>query len=86
MQADFAAMTQSVVDGAPEIAAALAKKALADGIAPLQAIDQGFVPGMAQVGEQFAQRKMASSVRYRGNGQGLGCRAHQDTAGAATEL
>jgi corrinoid protein of di/trimethylamine methyltransferase len=54
----FAAMRQSIVDGAPEQAAALAREALASGISPLEAIDQGYVPGMTEVGDQFAQRRM----------------------------
>jgi len=58
MQADFAAMRQSVFDGAPDNAASLARRALEEGASPLEVIDLGFVPGMAQVGEQFAQRKM----------------------------
>lgn len=58
MPANFAAMQQSIVDGAAENAAELARQALAEGIPPLEAIDQGFVPGMANVGEQFAQHKM----------------------------
>jgi corrinoid protein of di/trimethylamine methyltransferase len=55
---DFAAMRQSIVDGAPENAAHVAKQALLEGVAPLEAIDRGFAPGMAEVGEQYAQRKM----------------------------
>jgi corrinoid protein of di/trimethylamine methyltransferase len=59
MQGDsFAAMRQSILDGAPEQAASLARKALEQGIAPLEAIDQGFVPGMTHVGEQYGQRKL----------------------------
>lgn len=58
MQADFAAMRQAIFDGAPETATNLARQALAEGMAPLEAIDQGFVPGMTAVGEQYAQRKM----------------------------
>ena len=59
MQAEtFAAMRQSVLDGSADQARDLAKKALEQGIAPLEAIDQGFVPGMNQVGEMYAQRKM----------------------------
>ena len=58
MQPDFAAMRQSVIDGAPETAGVLARQALAQGIAPLEVIDCGFVPGMAEVGEQYAQHKM----------------------------
>jgi len=58
MPDNFSAMQQSVFDGAPETATALAKQALEQGIAPLDAIDQGFVPGMAEVGQQYAQHKM----------------------------
>jgi len=58
MEADFAAMRQSIVDGAPENALALAKQALAQGLPPLDVIDNGFVPGMAEVGEQFAKHRM----------------------------
>jgi corrinoid protein of di/trimethylamine methyltransferase len=58
MQAHFAAMRQAIVDGAPDNAADLAKQALAEGITPLEAIDLGFVPGMTEVGEQYAQHKM----------------------------
>jgi corrinoid protein of di/trimethylamine methyltransferase len=58
MEADFAAMRQSVVDGAPETALALAKQALREGLHPLEVIDNGFVPGMAEVGEQFAKHQM----------------------------
>lgn len=58
MRPDFAAMRQSIIDGAPETAGTLARQALAEGVAPLDVIDHGFVPGMAEVGEQFAQRRM----------------------------
>lgn len=56
--ADFAAMRQSIVDGAPETASGLAERALGSGLAPLDAINEGFVPGMHAVGEQFAKGKM----------------------------
>ena len=49
----FAAMRQSVIDGDPEAAAELATKALAAGVDPLAAIDEGYVPGMQHVGEEF---------------------------------
>ena len=52
------AMRLSIVEGAPEAAANAALRGLALGIAPLEAIEQGFVPGMTQVGEQFARRAM----------------------------
>jgi 5-methyltetrahydrofolate--homocysteine methyltransferase len=58
MDANFAAMRQSIVDGAPENASALAKRALDLGLPPLEVIDNGFVPGMAEVGEQFAKHRM----------------------------
>jgi len=58
MEADFAAMRQSIVDGAPENALALAKQALAQGFPALEVIDSGFVPGMTEVGEQFAKHRM----------------------------
>ncbi len=54
----FAAMRQSIVDGAPDTASALARQALVQGVASLDAINHGFVPGMHAVGEQFAKGKM----------------------------
>ena len=54
----FLAMQQSIVDGAPDKASDLARQALAAGLAPLEAINLGYVPGMHAVGEQFAQGQM----------------------------
>ncbi|MBZ5679550.1 MAG: corrinoid protein [Acidobacteriia bacterium] len=54
----FSAMRQSIIDGAPDTASDLAQQAVAAGIAPLEAINNGYVPGMHAVGEQFAQGKM----------------------------
>lgn len=54
----FASMRQSVVDGAPDTASTLAHQALTEGIAPLDAINNGFVTGMHEVGEQFARGQM----------------------------
>ncbi len=54
----FSAMRQSIIDGAPDTAAALARQGVAAGMAPLDAINHGFVPGMHAVGEQFGQGKM----------------------------
>ncbi len=51
-------MRQSVIDGAPQTAAALAQESLACGLEPLEAINRGYVPGMNQVGEQFGCRAM----------------------------
>jgi corrinoid protein of di/trimethylamine methyltransferase len=52
------AMRQSVIDGAPDTAAQLAHEALETGVEPLDAINNGYVPGMHLVGEQFARRAM----------------------------
>ncbi len=49
----FAAMRQSVIDGDSDAAADLARQSLAAGMDPLAAIDEGFVPGIHHVGEQF---------------------------------
>jgi corrinoid protein of di/trimethylamine methyltransferase len=49
----FNAMRQSIIDGAPAHASELASKALELGIAPLEAINKGFVPGLNHIGEQF---------------------------------
>jgi len=49
----FEAMTQSIVDGEPEEAAALAKRAIAEGVNPLDAINRGFVVGVNKVGADF---------------------------------
>jgi len=54
----FAAMRQSIIAGAPESAADLARQALELGIAPLEAIDRGYVAGMTEVGAQYAQHQM----------------------------
>ena len=49
----LAAMRQSVMDGDIPQAEALARQALEAGVEPLTAINQGYVLGMQQVGEQF---------------------------------
>ena len=54
----FSAMRQSIIDGAPDTASSLAQQAVAAGVAPLDAINQGYVPGMQAVGEQFAKGEM----------------------------
>jgi corrinoid protein of di/trimethylamine methyltransferase len=51
-------MRQSVINGAPDTAAELAQQALAEGIAPLDAINNGYVAGMHDVGEEFARGQM----------------------------
>jgi corrinoid protein of di/trimethylamine methyltransferase len=50
----FKAMAQSVIEGDADQAGALAQQALAQGIAPLDAINQGFVLGVNEVGKQYA--------------------------------
>jgi corrinoid protein of di/trimethylamine methyltransferase len=54
----LAAMRRSIIDGAPDTASSLAQQALAEGIAPIDAINKGYVPGMHDVGEQFARGQM----------------------------
>ena len=51
-------MRQSIIDGAPETACSLAQEAVAAGMAPLEAINDGYVLGMRDVGEQFARGQM----------------------------
>jgi corrinoid protein of di/trimethylamine methyltransferase len=50
----FKAMAQSITDGESETAAELAKQAVAMGVDPLEAINQGFVMGVNYVGDQFS--------------------------------
>jgi corrinoid protein of di/trimethylamine methyltransferase len=54
----FAAMRQSVIDGDTDQVTVLAQRSLDLGIDPLDAINQGFVPGVNFVGEQFALGEM----------------------------
>jgi len=51
-------MRQSITDGAPDTASSLAQQAVASGVAPIDAIHDGYVPGMHDVGEQFAKGQM----------------------------
>jgi len=55
---NFSAMRQSIIDGAPDTASELALHAVSAGIPPIDAIHLGFVPGMHEVGEQFAKGQM----------------------------
>ncbi len=50
----FKDMAQSIIDGESEKAVELAKQALSAGIDPLQAINDGFVKGVDQVGVRFS--------------------------------
>lgn len=49
----FQAMAQSVIDGEDEEAVRLARQAVDQDIDPLAAINEGYVVGLDQVGEQF---------------------------------
>ncbi len=50
----FQAMAQSIIDGDSEAAESLAQQAIAQGIDPLEAINQGFVVGVNHVGNEFS--------------------------------
>jgi len=50
----YASMAQSIVDGDSDLAVELANQAIAAGVDPLDAITNGFVKGLDQVGESFA--------------------------------
>jgi corrinoid protein of di/trimethylamine methyltransferase len=50
----FQKMSQSILDGDSDTAVALANQAIQAGIDPLEAISNGFVLGVNQVGENFA--------------------------------
>lgn len=49
----FREMAQTIIDGDPEAAEALARRVLAEGIDPLEAINNGFVAGVNTVGDAF---------------------------------
>src|SRR5271169_5602633 len=51
-------MLQSVIDGAPDKAAELARQALADGVDPLEAVNRGFAVGITFAGDQFGCGEM----------------------------
>jgi corrinoid protein of di/trimethylamine methyltransferase len=54
----FDEMAQSIIDGEAEESEALARQAIEQGVDPLQAINQGFVAGLDEVGEQFGCGEM----------------------------
>lgn len=54
----FDEMAQSIIYGETEDAEALARQAVEQGIDPVQAINQGFVVGLDEVGEQFGCGEM----------------------------
>jgi corrinoid protein of di/trimethylamine methyltransferase len=51
-------MAKVVIDGLPEKASEIANEALRSGIEPIEAINQGFKPGMDVVGEGFAKGEL----------------------------
>lgn len=54
----FEAMAQSVIDGEDDEAMKLAQQAVEQGVDPLEAINQGFVIGLDEVGQQFGCGEM----------------------------
>ncbi len=50
----FKKMTQSIIDGDPDAAVALARESITSGMDPLDAITKGFVVGVNEVGESFS--------------------------------
>jgi trimethylamine corrinoid protein len=50
-------LRQSIIDGAPQRAVALARQVLEQGMDPMEAIEQGYVPGMDHVGAQYGRRE-----------------------------
>lgn len=50
----FEKMAQSIIDGDSDVSAELAQQAIAAGVDPLEAINQGFVIGVNTVGEAFS--------------------------------
>jgi trimethylamine corrinoid protein len=49
----FQAMRQSVIDGAPDTAARLAREAVAQQLDPLEAITVGYAAGISHAGDQY---------------------------------
>ena len=49
----FNKMSESILDGDDGAAAKLAKTALDEGVDPLDAITEGFMPGVNEVGNAF---------------------------------
>ncbi len=58
MQNILEKLRQSIIDGAPKHAEAAAQEALAAGIEPLDAVNNGCVPAMDYVGARFGCREM----------------------------
>jgi corrinoid protein of di/trimethylamine methyltransferase len=54
----FQAMRQSIIDGACDRAVELAQQALANGVDPLAAVNQGYAAGITFAGDQFGRGQM----------------------------
>ncbi len=54
----FAALRQAVIDGDAGSASTLAQQVLDTGVPPLAAIDNGLVPGLSFVGEEFGKGEL----------------------------
>ena len=54
----FAKATKAIIDGDAENAADWAKRGLDEGIEPLTLLEQGFVPGINEVGDLFSKGKL----------------------------
>jgi corrinoid protein of di/trimethylamine methyltransferase len=50
----FKRMAQSIIDGEDDLAVDLAKQSMVEGIDPLDAINEGFIIGVNQVGDAFS--------------------------------
>jgi len=53
----FSKMQQAVIDGEAEQVESLARQALEQGIEPLEAINQGLIPGITEVGRRFERKE-----------------------------
>ncbi|GIK36311.1 MAG: dimethylamine corrinoid protein 3 [Chloroflexota bacterium] len=54
----FRAMAQSIIEGEAEEAERLARQAVEQGIEPVEAINEGYVAGLDEVGQQFGCGEM----------------------------
>ncbi len=52
------AMTESILDGDDELSERLAREALAVGMPALEAIEEGFIPGIREVGRLFGEGEL----------------------------
>jgi trimethylamine corrinoid protein len=51
----YSSMKQSIIDGDADLAEQFARLAIERGIDPLEAINQGFIVGVNQIGDQFSK-------------------------------